>query len=501
MIEFPVSLKGNLINNQFIPFGSGKNFKKICPANDEQVLWEFQENLSHSEDALNLSALAFKQWRQTSLSERINLLKKYGELVQAKAEQIAYAIAWETGKPLWEAKTEAGALASKVQITITESLQRIEKQNFPNIMPDTEGVVQFKPLGVTVVIGPFNFPCHLANGQILSALLTGNTVIFKPSEKTVLSAQIMSECFLQAGFPQAVYQVVNGGAETAKILTSAPVTKGVYFTGSRAVGKILARQNAERLDQLLALELGGKNASILFKDASIENSLGELLKACFLTSGQRCTSTGNLIVHESLYQEFCDRFLAISQRIIVDHPIEFKTEPFMGPLIDAQAKKVYFDYLQRLQAEGGELLLPSKEYDLAFNGQYCSPTISTVQCFKPDIGFIKEEIFAPHVTIIPFREPEEAIEIANCSPYGLSAAAYTQDQSLINKCLLEIDAGIININRSTVGASSKLPFGGVKDSGNHRPAAVSMVDHCVSPCSTLIFSNNSAEQGSIKGLA
>lgn len=481
-----MQLKGDYFNGQFTQGKSAdETIVKKCPGELGVTLWEAKVHYAHIEAVMDSAQKGFESWRKLKFEERISYLKKYQEIVRARKNEIAEALAWEVGKPLWEALTEAAALDSKVSVTISDSYDRIKQETIKDVMPKIDGHVVYKPLGPCFVIGPFNFPCHLANGQILSALLAGNSIIFKPSEKTIYSAQLMVECLHQAGFPAGVINFINGTGHTASKITSDPRIKGVFFTGSRAVGLKILENTWKDLDKLVALELGGKNSSIIHHDTNIEHALPELLRACFLTTGQRCTSTSMILVHKDIEQRFISEFKHLTERIKVGHPVKTKPDVFMGPLIDAHAEKLYFDFCETGKREGAEEIVAAKKMDVGFEGHYVSPSIHYTK--NPNIKgrFIQEEIFGPNCFFIPYTDIEEAIKIVNSTQYGLAASVFTRDAAIYNKCLQDIDSGLINLNRSTVGATARLPFGGIKNSGNHRPAAVTMIDHCVHAIASL----------------
>lgn len=482
-----MNLKGDYFDGQFIHSSlavANEKILKRSPADLSDILWEAGVHYEHIEAVITSAQKGFESWRKTSFEERISYLKKYQEKVRAQKDIIAMALALEVGKPLWEAKTEAAALDSKVSVTITDSYERIKQETIKDVMPKIDGHIVYKPLGPSFIIGPFNFPCHLANGQILSALLAGNSVIFKPSEKTIFSAQLMMECFHEAGFPPGVVNFINGTGHTAGKITSDRRIKGVFFTGSKNVGLKILENTHKDLNKLVALELGGKNSTILHHDTNISHALPELLRACFLTSGQRCTSTSMILVHRKIEQEFINQFKTVTEKIRVGHPMS-KPDPFMGPLIDAEAQKLYFDFCQFGKDEGAEEIFAPQKIDVGFEGFYVSPSIHYAK--KPNLEgkFIQEEIFGPNCFFVPYDDIEEAIKIANCTQYGLAASVFTRSPEIYQLCLRDIDAGLINLNRSTVGATARLPFGGLKNSGNHHPAAVSMIDHCVGTVASL----------------
>lgn len=495
------SIKGDYYQGEF---HSSKNedevIKKYSPADLSNHLWTSNVDYSNIEKVIESATQGFNTWRKLKIEERINYLKKYQEEVNKRKDDIALAIALETGKPLWESSTEASAVSAKVNVTITDSLTRIEQKTIQGVLPGIDGHIVKKPLGATLVIGPFNFPCHLANGQILSALLTGNSIIFKPSEKTIYSSQLLIECFHAAGFPKGVINFINGTVKTTQDIIKHPSIRGINFTGSLGVGKKILESVGADLTKLVALELGGKNSTILHKDTNIDHALAELVRACYLSSGQRCTSTSMIIVHKSIEDEFINKFKAITERIIVDHPTDFKETPFMGPLIDKGAKDLYEKFCKLGVDNGAQEIIAPKNVETSFDGYYVNPTIHYLKEAKKENPFTQEEIFAPNCTFTSFENIEDAIDIANISDYGLAASIFTQDKDIYDLCIRDIDAGIINLNRSTVGASSRLPFGGVKNSGNYHPAAVSMVDHTVSTVASLETLDNSSKVSDIKGL-
>ncbi len=208
---------------------SDESITKTCPANTDHELWRALVDYSHIDRTIESAQKGFESWRKTPLADRINYLKKFQKMAEERKEEIGRAIALETGKPLWESMTEAGAVVAKVNVTLSDSLERVKDQTISEVLPNIDGHILKKPIGPCLVIGPFNFPCHLANGQILSALLTGNSVIFKPSEKTMYSAQLLAECFHQAGFPDGVINLINGTGKTTQDILKRPCIKGIFL--------------------------------------------------------------------------------------------------------------------------------------------------------------------------------------------------------------------------------------------------------------------------------
>ena len=501
------NILGNYYNNAFhMPATTGplaveNIMKRYCPADLSLLLTETPVDYRDVDRVVDSAITGFKTWRKLSQEERNSYLKKYQEQVSLRKDEIALAISYEMGKPLWEAKTEAASVISKVGVTIEDSLPRIKSKQIDNILPKTNGHIIFKPIGPSLIIGPFNFPCHLANGQILSALVAGNSIIFKPSEKTAYSAQLMIECFHAAGFPAGVINLIQGDGEVARRLLKEKAIKGVFFTGSKEVGKKILDITHHDLSKLVSLELGGKNTTILHHDANLDHALQELIKACFLTSGQRCTSTSIIAIHRSIQDKFISQFHELAKKIIIDHPVEHSREPFMGPLVDQGAVDSYLLFMGMAKREGMEEIMRGKQLEKAKKGYYVTPSIHLAERWNNDSMFLHSEIFGPNVTFIPYDTEEEAIAIANATEYGLAAAVFTKDINFFKTCLEEIDSGLVNFNRSTVGASAKLPFGGVKNSGNYHPAALTTIDSCVYQMACLEVLTDEAEDiKSIVGL-
>lgn len=501
-------LKGDYFNGAFShPQGlvladlasSQEQIKKHSPADLSKHLWDAGIFYNHIDPVIESSVQGFETWRKLSFEERITFLKKYQEVVRRRKDDFAMALALEVGKPLWEAKTEAASIDGKVSVTITDSYERIKTKTIKEVMPKIDGHTIHKPLGPALVIGPFNFPCHLANGQILAALLAGNSIIFKPSEKTIYSAQLMIECFHEAGFPAGVVNFINGTGHTSSALTADKRIKGIYFTGSRNVGLRILDNTYRDLNKLVALELGGKNATILHHDIDMDHALPELLRSAFLTTGQRCTSTSMILIHKKIEKEFIAKFKELTERIRVGHPLS-TPDAFMGPLIDEHAEKLYFDFCEQAKRDGATEIVPAKKLDVGHEGYYVSPSVFYLE--KPDLSskIIQDEIFGPNCFFIPYEDINEAITIANSTEYGLAASIFTQDKAIYELVLRDMDAGLINLNRSTVGATARLPFGGLKNSGNHRPAAVSMIDHCVGTVASLETQDASSKVSDIIGL-
>ncbi|MGZ3807647.1 MAG: aldehyde dehydrogenase family protein, partial [Bacteriovorax sp.] len=393
---------GNYYNSSFHlppttgPLAVDNTIKRFCPAELSLLLWETPIDYRDVDRVVESATSGFKTWKKLTQQERNTFLKKYQDEVAKRKDEIAMAISYEMGKPLWESKTEVASVIGKVNVTIEDSLPRIANKHIDNILPKTNGHIFFKPLGPSLIIGPFNFPCHLANGQILSALAAGNSVIFKPSEKTCYSAQILIECFHAAGFPAGVINLIQGDGEVARRLLKEKSIKGIFFTGSKEVGKKILDVTHHDLSKLVSLELGGKNTTILHNDANMDHALQELLKACFLTTGQRCTSTSIVAIQRNIQDEFIAKFHEMAKKIIIDHPVEFVREPFMGPLVDQGAVDSYLLFMGMAKREGIQEIMRGKHLEKAKKGHYVTPSIHLSERWNNDSMFLHSEIFGPN---------------------------------------------------------------------------------------------------------
>ena len=477
-----IPYKGHYLNGRFVlPEESGKNRISVSPGDlsDEIMKWR-EEDFAPVDFACEAGKRASLSYMQTSLEERKEKLLSLKAIFQKKSRELAEVISRETGKPLWEARGEARALSQKVDVTLQDSLKLIEEKHIPRADGDRLGRIRFRPRGLLAVIGPFNFPMHLPNGQILAGLLSGNAVIFKPSEKTPACGQKLAECFISAGFPKGVFQTLQGGGQASARLCEHPLVDGVLFTGSFAVGQKIQTAVAKQHGKILALEMGGKNSALIWDYRDRDRAVSETLKGCFWTAGQRCSSTSRIILNRKIARDFKPAFLSAVKKISIG---QWKDNPFMGPLIDEESVKRFFHYQESVQKEGGKCLLEGKKLS-GLQGHYVTPGVYELK-FNPLSPFQTEETFTPQVAVYETADLEEALRIVNHSGHGLVCSVFSEDKKIQEEVFYRAKTGLLNINRSTCGASARLPFGGMGKSGNDRPGGVSMISSCVTPVSIL----------------
>ena len=441
------------------------------PATGAQ-LW--QGTASDVEAEVARTRTGWPRWAAQPIAFRIETLRRFVNVVRANEEALADLIARETGKPLWDARTEVTAVMNKVDISVAAFSERTGQRRLEAAMGARQSV-RHKPHGVMAVLGPYNFPAHLPNGHIVPALLAGNAVVFKPSEKTPAVGEMLVRFYHEAGVPDDVVRLVLGGPDEGKALAAHPDVGGILFTGSAQTGIAINRQFAANPGKLLALEMGGNNPIVAWDTPDIASAAVLVAQSAFLSSGQRCTAASRLIVRESLADPLIAEVKKLADRMIVDHP-HADPAPYMGPVIDNLAADQLTESFLYLMSNGGK---PIKHMVRTAKGlPFVTPAIIDVTAMveRPDI-----ELFGPLLQVIRVPDFESAIREANNTRYGLSAALVGGSPEQYNQFWANIRAGIVNWNRPTNGASSSAPFGGVGISGNHRPSAYYAADYCAYP--------------------
>lgn len=478
-----IPFKGDFIGGQWLLSDkTDEEWDVKSPANLKDIVAHVSSRFDHVEQAVSSARKAFLPWAHLGIEKRKTYLLRLKEIFTARGSELAEILARETGKPLWETKTEVTAVINKIDITLNHSLKQIAEEEIKEALPGISGFTRFKPRGIMAVVGPFNFPAHLPNGHIIPALIAGNTVIFKPSDKTPMAAQWMAECYEKAEFPAGVFNVIHGQAEVGKRLVNHDQIDGVLFTGSYEVGLKIKQDTLTHHWKILALEMGGKNASVIWKDADMQKAVYESLIGSFMTAGQRCSCTSRIIVHREIRDQFVEQFYTAAKKLKIGH---WRDQVFMGPLISQDSVEKFIRYQEIAKREGAESLMRGKALDLPHEGYYVTPSINLVNKFDPKSVYQKSEIFGPNVAIFTVDSFEEALEINNSSGFGLVMSLFSKDRALFEKALVEAKVGVLNWNRTTNGASSKLPFGGMNKSGNDRPSGNMAIQYCSVPVASL----------------
>lgn len=459
------------------------------------VIWTGQATtVSEADGLIHNARKAFSAWSQTPLAERQDVLAAFAALMTDRKEELARAISQETGKPLWDAHGEAASVVAKVGISLQAHDERTGVKT-----TQAGGAalsIQHRPHGVMAVLGPFNFPAHLPNGHIVPALLAGNAVMFKPSEHTPMTGALLASWWQEAGLPDGVLHVVQGGADLARHLVRHDGVNGILFTGGVQAGLAIHRQLAGRPEKILALELGGNNPLIVWDVADIRAAARMIVQSAYISSGQRCTCARRLIVRDDAQgAKIIAAVRALAAQLIIGPPDQNR-EPFMGPLISPQAAESVLAAQCALSRLGAIALLPSRR--LKQGPAFLSPGLWDVT----EVSDRKdEEVFGPLLQVIRVRDLEAAIAEANATRFGLAAGVLSDDEAIFNAVAPRLRAGIINWNRPITGASSAAPFGGVGLSGNHRPAGYYAADYSAWPVATLAAPGPLDETDHLHGIA
>lgn len=421
---------------------------------------------------------AFLSWSNHTLQRRIAVLENFRTILEKEKSAFSKVISQETGKPLWEARNEIDSMIGKVAISLDAYTVRTgeHQEHINNITL----MVRHKPLGVMGVLGPYNFPGHLPNGHIIPALLAGNTIVFKPSELTPLTAEYTLRYWQQAGLPAGVINLVIGGADTGKALIANTAVKGVLFTGSYPTGKLIHESLAGQPERLVALEMGGNNALIVSDIKDIDAAVLITLLSAYLTSGQRCTCARRLIVVENDHSiDFLNRLATAVHKIPVA-AYDADPHPFMSSVITPAVAEKLLITQQKMIDDGAQAL--AKMHLLTPSTGLLTPGLIDVTSLSQRED---KEIFGPLLQVIRVSDFNEALLEANNTAYGLAAGLLSDKIEHFQKFYTAINAGIINWNRPTTGSSSSAPFGGVGRSGNYRPSALYAADYCAYPVASM----------------
>lgn len=466
--------------------GAGAEFISKNPAKNT----DFWVGNAASEDQLNAAFdaahAAYKKWRLVPLKDRVELLRAYSAEVAANKDKLTEAISDEIGKARWDAATEVGAVINKAEISLKAYMERTPTKAGAVNMTRTR--VTHRPHGVMGVIGPYNFPCHLANGHIVPAILAGNAVVFKPSSWTPYSGELMVEFWHNAGAPKGLINLVQGGGDIGRGIVAHPLLKGLLFTGGVPTGQAISRSLADRLDVITALELGGNNPLIVWDANDTRAAVAITIQSAFISAGQRCTCARRLVLPDNQDgQDFLKAMVEGMKGISVGMP-DADPQPFMGSLIAPEAAQDALDRQGFLEGKGGKVL--SRAEKLAIGDAFISPGLV-------DVTDIKErddvECFGPILQVIRVPDFKAAIEEANNTSFGLAAGILTDNKDLYEQFYAEIEAGVVNWNQPLPGASSAAPFGGPGLSGNHRPAGYYAADYCAWPMASLENAGNKLE--------
>lgn len=456
------SFIGNRIGGEWRPAASGATFERRNPADERELVATFP--LSEAADvaaAVEAAKRAFPAWQALGSVARGKVLLAASLIMTRRLEELAQAMTWEEGKALAEARQEVQRAIGYLEFLAGEG-----RRYAGEMLPSESGGINYtrrRPLGVVGLISPWNFPVNIPTIKAGPALLTGNTVVLKPSELSPLCAVILAEIFEEAGCPPGVFNVVFGAEAAGEALVGHPDVRAISFTGSTAVGRLINQRAAARFARV-QLEMGGKNPAIILADADLDRAAADVALGGWSVTGQRCNANSLVFVAREVHDQLAERLVAKAAAIAVGPGLDPANA--MGPLVEPSARERVLGYVARARADGARILtggdVPA-DGALA-HGYFMRPTLITG--LAPDHATNCEEMFGPVITMVPVGGLEEGVTLANRLPYGLASSVYTRDVAAALAYAETMDAGILHINCPTTLSELQMPYGGVKDSGH-----------------------------------
>ena len=464
----------NYIGGKWTDAATTDTFESVNPARRSDVIGRFPAS---SEDDVNRAAeaanSAFREWSRKPAPQRGEILRRIGDLLTKRKDEIAFEMTREMGKPFVETRGDVQEAIDTAYYAASET-RRLFGHTVPSELPSKFNMTIRRPIGVVGVITAWNFPVAVPTWKIFPALASGNTVIFKPSDDAPHTGMLLVHVLIDAGVPEGVINLVQGGGAVGAALVNHPKVPAITFTGSSETGAKIGAI-CGRMHKRFSMEMGGKNPQIVLDDADLDLAVEGVLWGAFGTTGQRCTATSRLILHESIHDDMVERVVERARNLRLGYGNEEGVE--VGPLINQAGLDKVTKYLQIGKEEGAEVRLGGNRAtgDGLDDGFFFEPTVFVG--VKPDMRIAKEEIFGPVLSVFKVSSYDEAVEVANGTRYGLSSSIYTRDVNVAFRAMHDIEAGITYVNGPTIGAEAHMPFGGVKETGNgHREGGWEVFD-------------------------
>jgi acyl-CoA reductase-like NAD-dependent aldehyde dehydrogenase len=464
----------NYIDGKWVPSASGDIFLDTNPARPDEIIGEFQRSGPDDvEAAVAAASRAQDEWRLTPAPLRGEIVARATRMLVERKAELARTITHEMGKVLVDSGYDVQGAITSGEYMSGEG-RRMFGDTVPSGLPNRFAMTMREPVGVVGIITPWNLPMLMPAWKLFPAIVCGNTVVVKPAEDTPHTAVLFFQILEEAGVPPGVANLITGyGSEAGQHLVTHPDIDMISFTGSRSVGKQIASAAGSQLKHV-SLEMGGKNALVVLDDADIDEAVTGAMWGAFSTAGQRCTASSRLVVDNRVADEVVEGLVEGMGSLVVGDPLDSGTN--IGPLINAKQLDRVHSYTEIGVDEGAELVVGGEKLgDELSGGYYYSPTL--FDHATPDMRIAQEEIFGPTITVIRVDGEDEAIEVANGTRYGLSAAVYTRDTVRALRAVRDLQAGLVYLNAPTIGSEIHLPFGGVKDTGNgHRESGLAAIE-------------------------
>ena len=449
--------QANLIDGEWVQADSGKTIDVTNPATTLKIGTVPKSGKAETKRAIDAAAKAFESWRKTTANDRSKLLRKLHDLIIENQDALAELLTTEQGKSLAEAKGEVGISAAYI-LWFAEEGRRTYGDTVPSPWADRRILVTKEPVGVVAAITPWNFPSSMLARKIGPALAAGCTVVVKPASQTPYSGLAWGALCEEAGFPKGVVNIVTGSAaEIGDEICANPIVRKLTFTGSTEVGKVLMEKCASTVKKV-SMELGVNAPFIVFDDADIDKAIEGAMVAKYRNSGQTCVCTNRFFVQDGIYDKFVEKFVAAANKLKVGNGLDAGTQ--QGPLIDEKAIEKVEEFIADATKKGGKVVAGGKRHELG--GSFFQPTV--IAEAKPNMMFMKEEIFGPVAPIFRFKTEEEAIRLANDTEFGLASYAYTGSLTRAFRVMEGLKYGMVGINEGLI-TTVEAPFGGVKESG------------------------------------
>lgn len=423
---------------------------------------------------IEIARESWVSWAAQSFSARVEAVRRFTNVVRAKSDVLVDAIARETGKPVWDARIEVESVINRVEVSISAYMERSAQRRIEGAL-GARSALRHKPHGVLAVLGPHSMPADIPASHIVPALLAGNSVVFKPSEKTPATGELLVHCFHAAGIPSGLVRLVVGGPNEGRQIAAHADINGLMFTGSARNGILLNRQFADTPNKILALEMGGNNPIVVWDAPDLHAAAIVVIQSAFLSAGQRCTAARRLIVQEGKHEALLGEIIKLMNRLIVGAPYDTPL-PYMGPVIDNEAADKLQEEFLNLMIKGGR---PLRHLDRPVDSlPFLSPALIDM---SDSAERVDTELFGPILQVIRVADFDAAVVEANKTRFGLSASLIGGSPQLYDKFWANARAGLVNWNRPTNGLPVNAPLGGVGLSGNHRPGAAYAADYCAYP--------------------
>ncbi|MBI4353442.1 MAG: aldehyde dehydrogenase family protein [Candidatus Omnitrophica bacterium] len=479
--------KGNFIGGEWvIPKRGAKALVSENPGDLDHPVGEILFSREAVQEAVSAAQGAFPRWSALSERKRMDVLFRFRRILKQSEKHLALLITREMGKTLKESQAEADRLSTKIDTAKLYEMELVRSTSH-DLEKGVKGRLRFRPRGVIAILSPFNVPAHLACSPAISAMLTGNTVVLKPSELTPFVGQFLASLWKAAGLPQGVFNLVQGGAETGQALVSHPGVQAVIFTGSWKTGLKIQEEIQNDPHKMGAFEMGGKNSAIICRDAELGQAVDEAVFGAFLTTGQRCNATSRILVERPLAKKFVSLFLRRTEELKIGYGED--PQVFMGPVVSKGALERVSEFMQKAPKEGFQVLRKGGELSYPKRGYYLKPSVhlregEPASPVKDDT-YTDDEILGPDAAIYVVKNLEEALKINNRPHYGLVVSVFSRSRKNFEKVLREAENGLVHWNVSTVRSSPRLPFWGMKRSGNFRPAGFFTPYLCTVPTASI----------------